>query len=105
LEGAGAARRVSPDGGEKYLNRADIRPGMAETVIDVFADNGFLIWGGDWHDPIDYQHFQLARDMAEQLARLPSAAARQVFETRTGEYRRCRQSGKTRRACNSAPRA
>jgi hypothetical protein len=104
LEGAGAMRRISPTGGEKYLARADIRPGMAETVVDVFADNGFLIWGGDWHDPIDYQHFQLGRDLAEQLARLPSAAARDVFEKRTEQYRQCRQSGKSRRACNSTPR-
>jgi len=104
LEGAGAMRRISPTGGEKYLARADIRPGMAETVVDVFADNGFLIWGGDWHDPIDYQHFQLGRDLAEQLARLPSAAARETFEKRTEQYRQCRQSGKSRRACNSAPR-
>jgi hypothetical protein len=104
LEGAGAMRRVSPDGGDKYLDRKDIRPGMAETVVDVFADNGFLIWGGDWHDPIDYQHFQLGREMAEQLARLPSAAARDVFEKRTEQYRQCRQSGKTRTACNSTPR-
>ena len=100
LEGAGARRRVSPSGGEKYLDRRDIRPGMAETVIDVFADNGFLIWGGDWHDPIDYQHFQLGREMAEQLARLPGAAARQVFEKRTEQYRQCRRSGKSRRVCN-----
>ena len=100
LEGVGAARRISPDGGEKYLDRRDIRPGMAEMVIDVFADNGFLIWGGDWHDPVDYQHFQLAREMAEQLARLPGATARDVFEKRTEQYRRCRQSGKSRRACN-----
>lgn len=104
LEGAGAARRVSPNGGEKYLDRRDIRPGMAETVIDVFADNGFLVWGGDWHDPVDYQHFQLGRDMAERLARLSSAAAREVFEKRTEQYRRCRQGGKARKACNSTPR-
>jgi hypothetical protein len=104
LEGAGAMRHVSPDGGDKYLDRKDIRPGMAETVVDVFADNGFLIWGGDWHDPIDYQHFQLGREMAEQLARLSSAAARDVFEKRTEQYRQCRQSGKTRTACNSTPR-
>jgi hypothetical protein len=104
LEGAGTMRRVSPDGGEKYLDRKDIRSGMAETVVDVFADNGFLIWGGDWHDPVDYQHFQLGRDMAEQLARLSSAAAREVFEKRTEQYRQCRQSGKTRRECNSTPR-
>jgi hypothetical protein len=105
LEGTGASRHVSPDVGKAYLNRAELRPGMAEQVVDVFADNGFLIWGGDWHDPIDYQHFQLARDMAEQLARSSSAAAREIFEKRTEEYRRCRQGGKTRTACHSPPRA
>jgi hypothetical protein len=104
LEGVGATRRVSPDGGKTYLNRAELRPGMAERVIDVFADNGFLIWGGDWHNPIDYQHFQLDRDLAEQLARLSSAAAREVFEKRTEQYRQCRQSGKSRTACHSPPR-
>ena len=100
LEGVGAMRRVSPDGGKQYLNRADIRPGMAEQVVDVFADNGFLIWGGDWHNPIDYQHFQLDRDLAERLARLSSTAAREIFEKRAEQYRQCRQSGKSRRACN-----
>jgi hypothetical protein len=100
LEGLGAARRVSPGGGERYLDRSDIRPGMAETVTDVFADNGFLIWGGDWHDPVDYQHFQLPREMAEQLARASGAAALPIFEKRIEQYRRCRQSGKTRRACS-----
>jgi hypothetical protein len=104
LEGAGTSRRVSPKGGEKYLDRANLRPGMAETVIDVFADNGFLIWGGDWHDPIDYQHFQVGRDLAEQLARLSATAASDVFEKRTEQYLQCRQSGKSRRACNSTPR-
>jgi hypothetical protein len=105
LEGIGASRRISPDGGKTYLDRAELRPGMAEQVIDVFADNGFLIWGGDWHNPVDYQHFQVDRDMAEQLARLSGAAAREAFEKRTEEYRRCRQSGKNRRACHSPPRA
>jgi D-alanyl-D-alanine carboxypeptidase len=104
LEGLGAARRISPRGGENYLDRKDIRPGMAEAVVDVFADNGFLIWGGDWHDPVDYQHFQVDRDLAEQLARLSGAAARVMFEKRTAQYRQCRQSGKSRRACNSPPR-
>lgn len=100
LEGTGPMRRVSPDGGKQYLDRRDLRPGMAETVIDVFADNGFLIWGGDWHNPVDYQHFQLAREMAERLARCSSAAAKDIFEKRTEQYRRCRQGGKSRRACN-----
>jgi hypothetical protein len=100
----GAARRIDPKGGEKYLDRADIRPGMAETVIDVFADNGFSIWGGDWHNPIDYQHFQVNRDLAEQLARLSSADAKVIFEKQLQQYRQCRESGKKRSACNSALR-
>jgi hypothetical protein len=77
---------------------------MAEPVIDVFADNGFLIWGGDWHNPVDYQHFQVDRDLAEQMARSSSTAAREMFEKRAEEYRRCRQSGKARTACHSPPR-
>jgi len=105
LEGAGAMRRVSPHGGEKYLARGDLRPGMAETVISVFAENGFLIWGGDWHDPIDYQHFQVDRDLAEPMARLSGAAAREIFEKRAEQYRQCRQTGKSRKACHSPPRA
>ena len=104
LEAVREIRRISPRGGEKYLDRRDIRPGMAETVIDVFADNGFLIWGGDWHAPVDYQHFQVDRDLAEQMARLSSTAASEIFEKRAKQYRQCRQSGKSRRACNSQPR-
>jgi D-alanyl-D-alanine carboxypeptidase len=104
IEGAGSTRRVSPTGGERYLDRAHVKPGMAETVIDVFADNGFTVWGGDWHDPIDYQHFQLGRDMAEQLAQLSSTAAKTMFEKRVEQYRQCRQSGKNRKACNSGLR-
>ena len=74
---------------------------MAETVIDVFADNGFLIWGGDWHDPVDYQHFQLAGEMAGTTgSTLPGAARGEMFEKRTEQYRQCRQSGKSRRACS-----
>jgi D-alanyl-D-alanine carboxypeptidase len=101
LQGAGSTPRVSPKGGERYLDRADIKPGMAETVIDVFADNGFPIWGGDWHNPVDYQHFQVGRDLAEQLAQLSSAAAKVTFEKRVEQYRQCRQSGKNRKACSS----
>lgn len=48
---------VSPKAGGNYLNRTHARPGMAEVVIDVFAENGFPIWGGDWKSPIDLSAF------------------------------------------------
>ncbi len=91
---------VSPKAGESYLNRADIRPGMAEAVVDVFADNGFSIWGGDWKNPIDYQHFQVRRDLARRLAESSGANAKAMFEMQVEQYRRCRGLGRSRRICS-----
>lgn len=86
----------SPAAGSNYANRLNprpakpVRPGMAEEVVQVFADNGFLIWGGDWDTPIDYQHFQVSRTMAEQMASLPVEAARTLFSSYVARYRTCR---------------
>lgn len=96
---AAGKREVSPEEGKQYLDRKALRPGMAETVIDIFADNGFTIWGGDWHDPIDYQHFQVGRSLAQQLAQAPAANARAMFEQHVERYRQCRRSGKSRGDC------
>lgn len=90
---------VSPKAGEGYLNRANVRPGMAEAVVDLFAENGFSIWGGDWKNPIDYQHFQVGRDLARRLAESSSANAKAIFEMQIEQYRRCRRAGQSRRAC------
>jgi hypothetical protein len=67
IQKTGTKAEISPKGGENYLDRTNSRPGMAEPVVDLFADNGFSIWGGDWHSPVDYQHFQVGRDLVEQL--------------------------------------
>ena len=72
---------------------------MAEAVIDVFADNGFPIWGGDWKSPTDYQHFQVGRDLARRLAQASNENAKIIFEEQIKQYRRCRDTGKTRKAC------
>jgi hypothetical protein len=69
---------ISPKSGTDYLDRGNIRPGMAETVVDVFAHHGFA-WGGDWRNPIDYQHFQVSRKLANQLTRVNSADALTLF--------------------------
>jgi hypothetical protein len=85
----------SPPAGVSYANRFSDRPnkknfaGMAETVIDVFANEGFLIWGGYWDDPIDYQHFQVSQGLAEQLVRLSSAQAIAFFDKHVERYRKC----------------
>jgi hypothetical protein len=83
---------VSPPAGGEYTNRADKRPGMAESIIDIFADNGFLIWGGSWNDPVDYQHFQTGRKMAERLSIVSRTEAEGIFAQMVERYRACRKA-------------
>lgn len=49
---------VQPAAGNAYIDRADVRPGMAVPggpLVQAFASVGWL-WGGRWAAP-DYQHF------------------------------------------------
>lgn len=92
---AGAVVTVSPSQGASYLNRSSFRSGkparqgLAEEVVDVFAENGFIVWGGDWDAPIDYQHFDIGRALSERLAMLPPEQARKEFEVVVTAYRQC----------------
>ncbi len=87
----GASLRIDPPAGADYLNRMNERPGMAEAVVRLFADEGFLIWGGHWHNPIDYQHFQVSRKMAERLVALPPSQAVIDFDRVVDRFRDCQQ--------------
>ncbi|MDB5775049.1 MAG: hypothetical protein JWP38_1182 [Herbaspirillum sp.] len=78
----GAASRASP-------------AGMAEQAVALFADNGFLIWGGSWHQPIDYQHFEIGeRPFIQKLARDTPQQAAQAFDRYVDSYRHCIASKK-----------
>lgn len=80
-----------------FLNRYTYRPakpvrtGMAEEVIDVFAENGFLIWGGYWNYPIDFQHFEIGpQALVNRLATEPDKIkAQNVFEEYIADYLHC----------------
>lgn len=51
--------RVLPPAGAPYVDRANVRPGMAVTggpLVDAFAAAGWQ-WGGRWSGSPDYQHF------------------------------------------------
>jgi hypothetical protein len=95
LTRTGAAVTVAPPQGGDYLNRREDRPGKArragldEEAVAIFADNGFLEWGGDWDNPIDYQHFDIGRSLAEKLAALPPLQAQDAFTATVDAYRRC----------------
>ena len=79
--------KVLPPKGLEYLNRTNIRPGMVENedVIDIFKKHGFTIWGGKWNNPIDWQHFQPSRAMAQLLATMISEDAHALFNMYTHE--------------------
>jgi len=99
VQRSGEKLTFSPPAGTAYANRHNgqpgkqLRSGMAESVIDVFADEGFLIWGGYWKSAIDYQHFQVSRSLAQQLAQLAREKAKAVFAQHVERYRACRRKG------------
>lgn len=72
------AVNVYPPQGMEFINRRNIRPGMVEsvmdennlTIINIFEQNNFSIWGGRWNYPIDWHHFQVTRKQAETLAKM-----------------------------------
>ena len=76
----GARLAVSPRAGRGYLDRKNRKEGMAEPVVELFAEHGFSIWGGCWRNPTDYQHFQISRRLAQELARLSAKDAKARFE-------------------------
>lgn len=91
LSHAGTAQQeVLPPAGTANLTRTPVQPGMAEEVVSVFYDHGFLIWGGNWKEPIDYQHFEIgSRGFITRLASLPKAQARAEFARYVARYRQC----------------
>jgi hypothetical protein len=89
---------VSPKAGADYTVRKPIRPGMAESIVGVFEDHGFAEWGGRWRNPIDYQHFQVKKELAYQLARLPAEQARATFERYVMRYNSCVQAASRKEA-------
>jgi D-alanyl-D-alanine carboxypeptidase len=85
VERVNGAIRVAPKAAAEYLARKPLRPGMAESIVSVFAAHGFTVWGGRWRNP-DYQHFQIERALAEKLVRLPADRARAMLSaSRNGQ--------------------
>jgi hypothetical protein len=74
----GGVRTLVPKSAASYAKRTPLRPGMAESVVKIFAAHGFTVWGGRFRDP-DYQHFQIERALAQKLVHLPPAEARRLF--------------------------
>jgi len=51
---------VWPEAGREYIDRENVRPGMiipGDVVYTAFTSRGWT-WGGNWHTPRDYHHFE-----------------------------------------------
>ena len=100
---SGIVLSVSPPSSTNYVRRlqsfADPRLGMAESVVDLFAEHGFSIWGGYWPYEVDYQHFAVSRSLALHLARLSPVNAQALFEENIRSYVTCRGEGRSRSFC------
>jgi hypothetical protein len=88
----GEAVVIKPAIGGDYLQRSKPFPGMAEQAVPVFARHGFAIWGGEWKNPKDYQHFQLDRTLVEKLAGLTPEKASEYFNKYVLTLRNCLES-------------
>lgn len=76
----------------KYRPNKKQRPGMAEEVVNLFAENGFFIWGGFWNYPIDYQHFQVGpRSFVELLVSLDYEKGETILNKTINTYKECRE--------------
>ena len=51
---------LEPKNAAPYLDRNRKDPGLlhaGDPAVRVFTDRGWQ-WGGEWRDPVDYQHFE-----------------------------------------------
>lgn len=56
----GSIKKVEPEAGRPYIERDASDPRRItkdSEIYKIFTENGF-IWGGDWGNPKDYQHFE-----------------------------------------------
>lgn len=88
------------------------RPGMVEAVADLFADHGFLTWGGYWNDPLDYQHFEVGpqRFIERLYAADPQDSTnpvngRKLFDQYIDTFKQCLASRKNQASEASSLRA
>ena len=54
--------RIHPQNGRDYVDRSNVRPGMAiegGILVTAFAAEGWD-WGGRWKSTPDYQHFSIS---------------------------------------------
>lgn len=82
------SRAVSPAGSEIYADRDAQFPHKIDKddlCYKLFTEHGFT-WGGDWNHAKDYQHFEKAVTMSEQIAAIVVIDPGHGGENEGGKY-------------------
>ena len=85
--------KIVPKDGIFHINREIQRNGkktrdgiITKQIVEIFAQNGFNIWGGYWNEPIDYQHFQISKPLAILLNSMHMKDDEKLFQLHTQFY-------------------
>ena len=73
-EDGSEAELIEPATGAPYLDRTkdfDYKIEKGDLCYTLFTEKGF-VWGGDWSDRKDYQHFEVPAEIAEKYSALYS---------------------------------
>jgi hypothetical protein len=78
--------KLLPQSGGLHLNRSKNFSGkIDERVMEIFAKNGFPIWGGNWQNPKDYHHFEILPNISQLLITMNKQDS-QTFLTKSIEF-------------------
>ncbi|ENS5447873.1 M15 family metallopeptidase [Morganella morganii] len=85
-----------PQSATALTNRENIRNGKMENVLPLVFSHGFLRWGGEWKNPVDYQHAEIGSfTFINHLLSLPLAEAQAQYSAYAARYRDCFSKSKT----------
>ena len=85
-----------PQSAAALTNRENIRDGKIETVLPLVFRHGFLRWGGEWKNPVDYQHAEVGSfTFINHLLSLPLPEAQVQYSAYAARYRDCFSKSKT----------
>ncbi|KAA8712668.1 M15 family metallopeptidase [Morganella psychrotolerans] len=82
---------LSPPGSAGALsNRENISKGRIEAVLPLIFSHGFLRWGGEWKNPVDFQHAEIGSfTFINHLLAQPLPAAQAEYAAYAARYRDC----------------
>ena len=65
---------------KNFINRRIDFPMKNEDVVDIFTENGFSDWGGNWLKDVKWQYFSIEKNIATLLFLMKTEDAKKFFD-------------------------